>query len=86
MQISLIFEWLVSVAKSCSVNQKQMVWLVSIADSIVNAVLSFFAIMLLLWTFAMAEILQDENGQHLYCETSDTGVELCEMREFSLVT
>ena len=90
MQISLIFEWLVSVAKSCSVNQKQMVWLVSIADSIVTAVLSFFvtffAIILLLFTFAMAEILEDENGQHLYCETSDTGVELCEMREFSLVT
>ena len=86
MQISLIFEWLVSVAESGPVNQKQMVWLVSIADSIVNAVLSFFAIILLLWTFAMAEILQDENGQHLYCETSDTGVELCEMREWSLVT
>jgi len=63
-----------------------MVWLVSIADSIFNAVLSFFAIILLLWTFAMAEILQDENGQHLYCETSDTGVEHCEMREWSLVT
>ena len=63
-----------------------MVWLVSITDSIVNAVLSFFAIMLLLWTFAMAEILQDENGQHLYCETSETGIELCEMREWSLVT
>jgi hypothetical protein len=63
-----------------------MVWLVSIADSIVNAVLSFFVIILLLWTFAMAEILQDENGQLLYCETSDTGVELCEMREWSLVT
>ena len=63
-----------------------MVWLVSIADSIVNAVLSFFVIILMLFTFAMAEILEDENGQHLYCETSDTGVELCEMREFSLVT
>ena len=67
-----------------------MVWLVSIADSIVTAILSFFvaffAIILLLFTFAMAEILEDENGQHLYCETSDTGVELCEMREFSLVT
>ena len=86
MQISLIFEWLVSVAESGPVNQKQMVWLVSIADSIVNAVLSFFAIILMLFTFAMAEILQDENGQHLYCETSDTGVELCEMREWSLVT
>ena len=67
-----------------------MVWLVSIADSIVTAILSFFvtffAIILLLFTFAMAEILEDENGQHLYCETSDTGIESCEMREFSLVT
>jgi hypothetical protein len=65
-------------------------WLISIADSIVTAVISFFvtffAIILLLFTFAMAEILQDENGQHLYCETSDTGVESCEMREFNLVT
>ncbi len=63
-----------------------MVWLVSIADSIVNTVITFFAIILLLWTAAMADILQDENGQHLYCETSETGVELCEMREWSLVT
>ena len=67
-----------------------MVWLVSIAVSIVAAVLSFFvtffAIILMLFTFAMADILQDVNGQHLYCETSDTGVELCEMREWSLVT
>ena len=67
-----------------------MFWLVSIADSIVTAILSFFvaffAIILMLFTFAIADILQDENGQLLYCETSDTGVELCEMREFSLVT
>ena len=63
-----------------------MFWLVSIADSIVTAVLSFFAIILMLFTFAMADILQDENGQHLYCETSDAGVELCEKREWSLVT
>jgi len=67
-----------------------MVWLVSIADSIVTAVLSFFvtffAIILLLFTFAMADILQDENGQLLYCETSDTGIESCEMRVWSLVT
>ncbi|MDA8904944.1 hypothetical protein N9I58_00595 [Candidatus Thioglobus sp.] len=61
-------------------------WLVSIADSIVTVVLSFFAIILMLFTFAMADILQDENGQHLYCETSDAGVELCEKREWSLVT
>ena len=63
-----------------------MLWLVSIADSIVTAFLSFFAIILMLFTFAMADILQDENGQHLYCETSDAGVELCEKREWSLVT
>ena len=67
-----------------------MFWLVSIADSIVTAILSFFvaffAIILMLITFAIADILQDENGQHLYCETSDTGVESCEMREWSLVT
>ena len=65
-------------------------WMVSIAESIIVTVLSFFvaffAIILLLFTFAMADILQDENGQLLYCETSDTGVESCEMREFSLVT
>ena len=63
-----------------------MVWLVSIANSIVEAVLSFFLIILMFFTFAMADILQDENGQHLYCETSEAGIESCEMREFSLVT
>jgi len=67
-----------------------MSWLLSIADLIVNTVLSFFvsffAITLLLFTFAMADILQDKNGQHLYCESSDSGVELCEKKEWSLVT
>ena len=63
-----------------------MTWFLSISDLIVNTVLSFFAIILILFTFAMADILQDENGQHLYCETSDSGVELCEKREWSLVT
>ena len=67
-----------------------MNWLLSIAGLIVNTALSFFvtyfAIILMLFTFAMADILQDENGQHLYCETSDSGVELCEKREWSLVT
>ena len=62
-----------------------MMWLVSIADSIVNAILSFLAIILMLWTFTMAGILQDENGQHLYCETSDAGVENCYMKEWSIV-
>ena len=61
-------------------------WLVSVADVIVFGVLYFFTIILMVFTFAMADILQDENGQHLYCETSDAGVELCEMREWSLVT
>ena len=63
-----------------------MTWFLSISDLIVNTVLSFFAIILMLFTFAMADILQDENGQHLYCETSDSGVEFCEKREWSLVT
>ena len=63
-----------------------MVWLVSIADSIIHAVLSFFIIIFMLFTFTMASLFEDENGQLLYCETSDTGVESCEMREWSLVT
>jgi len=67
-----------------------MIWFLSIADSIVTTVLSFFvtffAIILMLFTFALADTLKDENGQHLYCETSDSGVEFCEKREWSLVT
>jgi len=67
-----------------------MTWFLSIADSIVTTVLSFFvtffAIILMFFTFAMADILKDENGQHFYCETSDSGVEFCEKREWSLVT
>ena len=61
-------------------------WLVSIADSIAATVLGFVLWVIMLWTFTMASIFQDENGQHLYCETSDSGVELCEKREWSLVT
>ena len=60
-------------------------WLVSVAESIIFIVMSFFAILLLLWTAAMADILADENGQLLYCEKSDTGVENCSMREWSIV-
>jgi len=45
-------------------------WLVSVAESIIFIVMSFFAILLLLWTAAMADILADENGQLLYCEKS----------------
>jgi len=61
------------------------IWMVSAAESIILAVLSFFAVLLLLWTATMADILADENGQHLYCETSETGVESCYMREWSIV-
>jgi len=60
-------------------------WLVSIADTILAAVFTFIGFFVLLWTFTMAGILQDENGKVLYCETSDTGVESCYMKEFSIV-
>ena len=61
------------------------VWLVSVAESILFVVMSFFAILLLLWTATMADILADENRELLYCETSKTGVENCYMREWSIV-
>ena len=47
--------------------------------------MSFFAILLLLWTATMADILADENGELLYCETSETGVENCYMRRWNIV-
>ena len=62
-----------------------MMWIVSIADSIVNAVITFFAIILLIFTAIMADILADENGQLLYCEKSETGVENCYMRRWNIV-
>ena len=61
------------------------VWLVSVAESIILAVMSFFVIIMMFWTFTMAGITADENGQHLYCETSDTGVKNCYMREWNIV-
>ena len=61
------------------------VWLVSIVESIILTVMSFFAVILMLWTFTMAGISADENGQHLYCEKSETGVENCYMREWNIV-
>ena len=61
------------------------VWLVSVAESIILTVMSFFAVILMLWTFTMAGISADENGQHLYCEKSETGIENCYMREWSIV-
>ena len=60
-------------------------WLVVLAESIILTVMSFIAVILLLWTFTMAGISTDENGQHLYCEKSDTGVKSCYMREWSIV-
>ena len=60
-------------------------WLVVLAESIILTVMSFFAILLLLWTATMADILADENGQLLYCETSETGVENCYMRRWNIV-
>ena len=60
-------------------------WLVVIAESIILTVMSFIGVMLLLWTFTMAGISADENGQHLYCEKSDAGVENCYMREWNIV-
>ena len=60
-------------------------WLVVLAESIILAVISFFGVILLLWTFTMAGITADENEQHLYCEKSDTGVKSCYMREWSIV-
>ena len=60
-------------------------WLVVLADSIILSVVSFIAVILMLWTFTMAGISTDENGQHLYCEKSDTGVENCYVREWNIV-
>ena len=60
-------------------------WLVSIADTILAAVFTFIGFFVLLWTFTMAGILQDENGKVLYCEATDTGVESCYMKEFGIV-
>ena len=62
-----------------------LAWLVSIADTILAAVFTFIGFFVLLWSFTMAGILQDENGKVIYCETSDTGVESCYMKEFSIV-
>ena len=62
-----------------------LAWLVSIADSILAAVFTFIGFFVLLWTFTMAGILQDENEKVLHCETSETGVESCYMKEFSIV-
>jgi hypothetical protein len=61
------------------------VWLVSVAESIILIVMSFFAIILLIFTAIMADILADENGQLLYCEKSENEVENCYMRRWNIV-
>ena len=61
------------------------VWLVSVAEAIIFTVMSFFVIILMFWTFTMAGITVDENGQHLYCEKSENGVENCYMRRWNIV-
>ena len=61
------------------------VWLVSVAESIIFSFLGFWALLFLFWTATMSDISQDDNGQKLYCETSDSGVEVCERREWSIV-
>ena len=55
MQISLIFEWLVSVA-----------------DSIIYAIVIFFLIIFVLIT----SLFEDENS--IYCESFDSPMQLCE--------
>jgi hypothetical protein len=62
-----------------------LVWLVSIADTILAAIFTFIGFFVLIWTFTMAGILQDQDGKVLYCESSDTGVESCYMKEFGIV-
>ena len=61
MQISLIFEWLVSVA-----------------DSIVYAIVIFFLIIFVLIT----SLFEDENS--IYCESFDSPMQLCETSDNDL--
>ena len=61
MQISLIFEWLVSVA-----------------DSIVYAIVIFFLIIFVLIT----SLFEDENS--IYCESFDSPMQLCETSDDDL--
>ena len=62
-----------------------LIWLVSVAELIIFTIFSFLALILLLFTFAIADIFQDETGQQLYCKTSEAGVENCYMKEWSIV-
>ena len=60
-------------------------WMASVAEVIILSVLSFFAIILLIFTAIMADILADENGELLYCEKSETEIENCYMRRWNIV-
>ena len=42
------------------------VWLVSVAESIILTVMSFFAVILMLWTFTMAGILAELEEEKMY--------------------
>ena len=61
------------------------VWLVSVAESIIFSFFSFFATLLIFWTLTMAGNITDEDGKVLYCETLNSGVEVCERKEWSIV-
>ena len=63
-----------------------MVWLLSIVDSVVTTVFSFFLWIVMLWTITMSSMFGAENGQQLYCDNADAGVELCQKKEWSIVT
>ena len=40
----------------------------------------------MLWTLTMSSMFGSENGQQLYCDNADAGVELCQKKEWSIVT
>ncbi len=63
-----------------------MVWLISIFDSIITSVFSFFLWIVMLWTLTMSSMFGTENGRQLYCDSADVGVELCKKKEWSIVT
>ena len=65
MQISLIFEWLVSVA-----------------DSIVYAVLVFILIIITVPGLLITSLFEDENS--IYCVSFDSPMQLCETSDNDL--
>jgi len=65
MQISLIFEWLVSVA-----------------DSIIYAILVFILIIIAVLLFFITSLFEDENS--IYCESFDSPMHLCETSDNDL--